>query len=222
MDQKKAGRALAPRLFDLVGPPSVVGEDLAAENGRVLETGIVDQGDDDLSLRVEAGVVVPAELGCYDAVADEHQLATRGDAGVVPHRPEDIVVLPLEGHGRGRGHLERRRRGERDDGYPLVIGAAVSHRLETEAPELGPDVFLGEDSAPGSRPPAFQRIVRQKLQMASQRLRAQRRGDPHSRARLLGRQDAEGKEGDEDEQRERRAHGRIPGRRGKCLQSWTC
>ncbi|MNI06853.1 hypothetical protein D3C73_598470 [compost metagenome] len=74
VDDQHARRALAGRLFILVGPATVVGHGLAAEGvqRRVLEVGVVDQDDDHLAPHIGLEVV-PLPLRRVDAIADEDQ-----------------------------------------------------------------------------------------------------------------------------------------------------
>ena len=71
VDDERADRAHARGLLELVGPAAVVGERLAAEELGVVRGRIADDAEDDLAFDVDAGVVVPVELGRGDAVADE-------------------------------------------------------------------------------------------------------------------------------------------------------
>jgi hypothetical protein len=73
MDQQDAGRALAQRFLELVGPAAVPGEGLAAEALRFGGGGlrVVDHRHQQLAFHIHALEVVPAFVRCVDAVADE-------------------------------------------------------------------------------------------------------------------------------------------------------
>ncbi len=74
VDDEARLRSAPGGLLELVGPAAVVGERLAAEEFRVVRGRLVGEEDDDLALHVHALVIVPAELGRGDAVADEDRL----------------------------------------------------------------------------------------------------------------------------------------------------
>jgi len=173
---RKTRGALAAGLLDLVGPAPVVREDLAAEDGRVLEAGVVDQHRHVLALYVHTGVVVPVALGGDDSVAHEHDLAPLAHRRVVPHRPKNEVVLPGERAGCGPGDRERGLGGERDDRHPIEIGAAVARRLEAEPLELGGDVLRRRLAAPGAGRAALEHVVGQELEVRAEHARVQRAG----------------------------------------------
>ena len=80
-EQDTGGPFFLPDLV-LVRPAAVVGHRLAAERLRVERVGIggvgnrriVDEHHERLAPHVDVLVVVPAVLGCLDAVADEYEL----------------------------------------------------------------------------------------------------------------------------------------------------
>ncbi len=141
-DEHRLGAA-AGRFLVLVGPAAVVGERLAAEEFRIVRRRLVGEDDDDFALHVDVLVIVPAELGGGDAVAEEDRLGV-----------EVLRLLRLAGAGEFVFQLERgglaaldegeRRLGpgghhhERDG---LEERAAVAGRLEPRLLELLRDVL---------------------------------------------------------------------------------
>jgi hypothetical protein len=72
---EQAGGAVAGGFLVFVGPAAVVGHGPALEQGGILAgvAGVVDEHHHGFAFHVEAGVVVPAVLGRYHAVAGEYQ-----------------------------------------------------------------------------------------------------------------------------------------------------
>ena len=117
--------ALARAFFIFVGPAAVIGHRLAAEIAfAALKVGVVDQHNEDLAAHVLALEIVPAALGRFHAIADEHQL-----------RPVDVQCLVAVGWS-ARGNLlalgQRRRFAGNihADGWRRgPFGAEERHRL---------------------------------------------------------------------------------------------
>ena len=91
VDDERADGAHAGGLLELVGPAAVVGEGLAAEELGVVGGRVADDAEDDLALDVDAGVVVPVELGRGDAVADEDDGRVDVDGGGVALVGDGVV-----------------------------------------------------------------------------------------------------------------------------------
>ena len=100
MQDQAAGGAQTFGLLELVGPAAVVGHVLALEQGRIVEAGIVDHGDDDLALDVHAFEVIPAEFGRVDAEAAEDEFRVgnfdlAGGAGRPDHEVFGLAQVGL-------------------------------------------------------------------------------------------------------------------------------
>ena len=162
VDEQRAGRALPRRLLELVGPAAVVGQRLAAEQGRLVgrRRRVVDHHQHPLPLHVDAGVVVPFLLGGDDAVADEHHLAAHRDLGVLDAREGDDVVTVLVG---AAGHAQREAAIDHrfDDRHLLEVGAAVAGRRESGQGQLRRQVLGGQFATARRRRPPFEQVVRQ-------------------------------------------------------------
>ena len=76
MNDQRARCALPRGFLILVGPAAVIGHPLALKEARLILGGIVrivDQNYRDLALHVDPGIVIPAQFGRNDTVADEDQ-----------------------------------------------------------------------------------------------------------------------------------------------------
>ena len=158
--------AFAPRaaggFLELVRPPPVVGERRAAEEYRVVRGRLVREQDDDLSLHVDALVIVPGELGRGDAVAEEDGLGVELVEFLLrlAHAREALLAgdgercLPLHG--------TQRRLRARDDAHEwdgLKVRAAFADRLEADLLVLGRDILRGEELAACTGAAPFQAVV---------------------------------------------------------------
>jgi hypothetical protein len=70
----------------------------------------------------------------------------------------------------------------------MIVGAAVSGRLQSQPLKLGCDVLGRQFATPGAGPPPFQCVVREELQMGSEDLRIHGSGDPSCLVQGLGEQ----------------------------------
>ncbi len=151
VDDQRSDRAPACSFLVLVGPARVVGGRVPAEPathriaGPGLEVGIVDQEDRDLSLQVDALVVVPAALWRRDAIADEHEWRTFDQDAI--HRPQreglDVLVLhERQFHARDRhAHLCVVRHLRAHERHGLRPAAGLAAGLEAERLELRDEIL---------------------------------------------------------------------------------
>ena len=74
MHDEQANGALASRFFVFICPAAVVGHRLAAEIAFArFKIRVVDEGDGNFSLQVDAIKIVPLSLRRVDALADKYQ-----------------------------------------------------------------------------------------------------------------------------------------------------
>jgi hypothetical protein len=173
VDQQDAGRALADRFLELIGPAAVVGQRLAAETVRFRGSGlrVVHHRDQQLALHVDALEIVPAFLRRVDAVADEDQrrrqrrLGLR--AGVADH---DVAAdACIDGLAARREAYGAAGQGLLADHLDLLAVAAAGQRLQAHRRGLGLEVAHGEGPAALSGAAAFEQVVGEEGQVGAQR-----------------------------------------------------
>src|SRR5438034_1085174 len=173
VDQDRAQRAAARRLFELVRPTTIIGQSPTVEDGRILEARIVHEHHEHLAANIRALVVVPLPLACLDAVADEHDLAIRDDVTLRPLSPRDEIIEISEGPGRATlAPHQRRVRGHADECYGLEVGAVATRGLQAERLELDRDVLRGQSAAARRRGAALEQVIGEVLEMRAHRRRA--------------------------------------------------
>ena len=96
VDDERADGSFAGGLLEFVGPAAVVGEGFAAEEVGIVGGRVADDAEDDFAFDVDAGVVVPVELGSGDAVADEDDGGVDVDGGGEGVVGDGVVVAVLE------------------------------------------------------------------------------------------------------------------------------
>ena len=148
MDDDRSQRAVAKRLFVLVGPAAVVSERAPGEELRIVRVRLVGEQNQNLPADVGALEIVPLEFGCHDSVTHKHglgvELFDRVFALVGAHK----VVQVLQRHGaaaRQRFELRIRLCFDAHQRHLLEIGAAVAGRFgarqrELSGQELGCDL----------------------------------------------------------------------------------
>ncbi len=132
MNQDRACGALPGRLLELVRPTSVVRENLSQEYGRIDQTRIVHEHQQDFSVEIGALVVVPLPFRGANAVADEHDVTVGGDVGLRSLAPRDERV-PISKTLCGPARLPPRERGLRrhpDERDRLEVGPTCPGGLE--------------------------------------------------------------------------------------------
>ncbi len=163
VDDEGADGSHAGGLLELVGPAAVVGEGFAAEEFGVVGGWVADDAENDFALDVDAGVVVPVELGGGDAVADEDDGGVEGGG-----RGEGLVGNGVVG---GVGEFLRGAVGgeEGEAGLPgdglhadevdlLQVAAPIAGGLQAGEGELVGDVVGGELAAAQAGVAAFKEV----------------------------------------------------------------
>ncbi len=163
MNDQGADRALARRLFEFVGPTPVIGQRPRIEELGVFGRRLVHDDQHDLALDVHPLEVVPAILGCNDAVADEHDgridvHAVRlpliaGHVVLAEFQLQRAAVLRVQGGGRCR---QRVHAGELDF---LQVAAVVARRLQAIQGELRGNVLRGDVAAAGTGAASLEQVV---------------------------------------------------------------
>ena len=145
-------RAVLARVDELVGAIAVVIRLGTAERARlILRARLTRDREHDLAARVDARVVVVAEIGRRDAVAHEHDVGFRG--AVLRHAQRREVRAERE-RLRGSGHERQAGRGAEPDtrrhGHGLEVRPALARGREPGVAEGACDVpgsALGADGA---------------------------------------------------------------------------
>ncbi len=174
VDDQGADRALARRLFELVGPASVIGHDARVEEFRILRRRLVDDHQQHLAFDVHALEIVPAVFRRLDAIADEDDGRVDVDPGglglVVGHvviaelQIQRTAVFRLQGGSRRRQCVHA---GEFD---LLQVAAAVPRRFQAVEREFRGDVLCRNVAAPRTGPAALEQVIRQKAHVRTNAL----------------------------------------------------
>src|SRR5438067_4177997 len=149
VNQDRSRGALPGRLLELVRPPPIVSEDLAEEDGRIDESRIVDQHQQDFPAQIGALVVVPFPFGGANAVTDEGDITIGGDIGVGTFSPRDEGVPKPK----TISECSRFPPGERglrchpDEGDRLEVRPVGARGFEAECLELCRDILRSNAAA---------------------------------------------------------------------------
>ena len=79
MKHQCTGSTLTLGFFQLIGPTTIISHVASTEKVLVIETRIVHHGDDNLSLHVDAFVVIPIIFRCIDTETHKHKIGIRYD-----------------------------------------------------------------------------------------------------------------------------------------------
>ena len=165
VNQNHSDRAFARGFFVLVSPAAVVGEGLALEKLQIIRRRLVDQHQQDFAAHVEALVVVPVIFGCFDAVADEHDVGIDVRLRLLRLVEGDVFVERLQIHGLAllgdEGKLGLGQGRDSDQRNLLHVGSVIAGRLQAIFGKLRGDVFRGNVAAALAGAAAFEQIVRQ-------------------------------------------------------------
>ncbi|MBA7655003.1 hypothetical protein ES703_62900 [subsurface metagenome] len=163
MNDKGSFRTLAGRLFQLVGPAAVISHGVAIEQRAVPGSvaGIVYQQHHGLTPHVQTLVIVPAILGCHDAIACENHIGSvQGNPFHRSFRPRGIL-LTINQAGGGLITPDQQTRAGIDrhlhQGYLLEIAVPVAG-LQAQISKFLLEKLESEFLPFGGRPPPFEFI----------------------------------------------------------------
>ena len=165
MDNQRARRTLARRLFILVGPAAIIGHPPPLEEAFLCGVGIiwvVDQDDRDLAVHVLARIIVPAQLRRVDTIADEYQRRIF-ELGMRRHTEagDGEIIAMLEAQRCGAAcHRQRRMVVTRNlhGRHSLQPAALLAARAQPYRLELADDVIQHLGFSTGRGGAAFQII----------------------------------------------------------------